>query len=421
MAAYKTGWDTRYEWRAIALLSGGFGLVGLDRFIILPLFPSMMRDLHLDYQDLGLIASVFSLAWGASALLTGRLSDKIGRRRTLIPAVIVFSLLAGGSGLATSLVGLLFIRVLMGASEGAYTPASIAAAVEASKPSRRGFNLGIQQDLYAILGLGLGPILATQLLSALPSWRWVFPIVSVPGFLLAYGMHRVLRDTQGTLETADGARADQGQGGWREVFAHRNVPLNMLGMCFMLSCLLIVTTMAPNYLTDVLHLDLAHMGFVLSSMGLGGFIGQLVLPGLSDRIGRKTVVLLCYAATFASILVLLTLGPQPWLLFATLFAVSFFTNSMICLNVGPLTSEAVPAALTATATGLVVGMGELLGGGFAPGFAGYIAQHFGLRYTFEVALIGLALGFLAACFLRETVKRTEKAAATANAMTAPSQ
>ena len=197
-------WNKRYEWRAIALLSAGFGLVGLDRFIILPLYPAMMKDLNLNYQDLGLIASAFSIAWGVSALLTGRLSDRIGRRRTLIPAVILFSVLAGGSGLATGFLGLLAIRVLMGVSEGTYTPASIAAAIEASKPARRGFNLGIQQDLYAILGLGLGPILATQLLEIVPSWRWVFPLVSLPGFVLAYAMMRTLRDTQGTLETSVG-------------------------------------------------------------------------------------------------------------------------------------------------------------------------------------------------------------------------
>jgi hypothetical protein len=36
-------WDTRYEWRAVALLSIGFGLVGLDRFMIQPVFPVMMH------------------------------------------------------------------------------------------------------------------------------------------------------------------------------------------------------------------------------------------------------------------------------------------------------------------------------------------------------------------------------------------
>ncbi|MEN0106632.1 MAG: MFS transporter, partial [Pseudomonas sp.] len=46
-------WNARYEYAAVAMLALGFGLVGLDRFIILPLFPVMMKDLNLNYQDLG--------------------------------------------------------------------------------------------------------------------------------------------------------------------------------------------------------------------------------------------------------------------------------------------------------------------------------------------------------------------------------
>jgi len=46
-------WDTSYEWKAVTLLALGFGLVGLDRWLIAPLFPAMMKDLHLTAQDVG--------------------------------------------------------------------------------------------------------------------------------------------------------------------------------------------------------------------------------------------------------------------------------------------------------------------------------------------------------------------------------
>lgn len=36
-------WDTRYEWKAVVLLAIGFGLVGIDRFMIMPLFPVPAR------------------------------------------------------------------------------------------------------------------------------------------------------------------------------------------------------------------------------------------------------------------------------------------------------------------------------------------------------------------------------------------
>jgi len=52
-----------YEWKAVALLTVGFGLVGLDRWIIAPLFPSIMRDLRLSYQDLGNIIGILGITW----------------------------------------------------------------------------------------------------------------------------------------------------------------------------------------------------------------------------------------------------------------------------------------------------------------------------------------------------------------------
>ncbi|MEM9879361.1 MAG: hypothetical protein AAF862_08800, partial [Pseudomonadota bacterium] len=71
-------WDRGYEIRAIGLLSVGFGLVGLDRFIIYPLFPVMAEDLGMTYQDLGLVTGVLSLTWGLSSVLCVNLSDRLG-------------------------------------------------------------------------------------------------------------------------------------------------------------------------------------------------------------------------------------------------------------------------------------------------------------------------------------------------------
>ena len=85
MTPEDTPWDTRYEWRAIALLTLASGLLGLDRFIVNPLFPAMMRDLSLDYQDLGNMGAVLAVTWGLCALLMGRVSDRVGRRRVIIP------------------------------------------------------------------------------------------------------------------------------------------------------------------------------------------------------------------------------------------------------------------------------------------------------------------------------------------------
>lgn len=60
--------DKVYEWKIVLLMFLGFGLVGLDRWIIGPLFPAMMKDLGLGYDDQGLIMGALPLAWGVFAI-----------------------------------------------------------------------------------------------------------------------------------------------------------------------------------------------------------------------------------------------------------------------------------------------------------------------------------------------------------------
>ncbi|WP_448119001.1 MFS transporter [Pseudomonas serbica] len=409
-------WDSAYEWKAVALLALGFGLVGLDRFIILPLFPVMMRDLNLNYQDLGNISAVLALAWGISSMFMGRLSDRIGRRKVIIPSVIMFSLLAGLSGLATGVGALLLIRAVMGVAEGAFTPTSIAATAEASHPRRLGMNIGIQQAFFPLLGLGLAPIVATQLLLIVPSWRWVFVLVSVPGFLIAWLLYRVLREPRETAATVQQLAVPGTR--WTTVLRQRNVLLNIACMFCMLTCLFVSSVMLPNYLTDYLHMGMQQMGFVISAIGFGGFFGMVVMPALSDRLGRKPVALLSCLATGLALWLMIQTGAEPVKLFLLLFATTFFNFSMICMTVGPLTSESVPPALVSTATGLVVGIGEVFGGGVAPALAGYIAQHHGIENTLYLALSGAVLGLVVALFLRETAPHRVMSKTKANAQAA---
>jgi MFS family permease len=168
-----TSRDGSYEWKAVATLSIAFGLVGLDRFVLPPLFPAMMKDLHLTYQDLGNLVGILGLVWGISAIVVGNLSDRIGRRNVLVPAVVMFSLLSALSGMATGLASLLVIRGVMGAAEGAVAPTGVAVVVEASDPKRRGMNNGVFQCAISLFGLAIGPVIATQLLQV-TSWRHVF-------------------------------------------------------------------------------------------------------------------------------------------------------------------------------------------------------------------------------------------------------
>ena len=159
-----------YEFKAVALMALGLGIVGFDRFIINPLFPIIQKDLGLNYQDLGMISAVLALTWGIASVFSGQIADRLGYKPVMVAATLIFSVLVATTGLATGLLSLVAIRAVMGLAEGAFLPASIVATVEASKPSRVGLNVGIQQMAMPLFGLGFGPILAVALLKVVPSW-----------------------------------------------------------------------------------------------------------------------------------------------------------------------------------------------------------------------------------------------------------
>jgi MFS family permease len=382
--------DTRYEAKAVSLLAAGFGLVGLDRFIINPLFPVMQKDLGLNYQDLGLISAVLALGWGIASVLCGRLSDRVGRKRVLVPAIVAFSLLVGSSGLATGLISLLLIRGLMGLAEGAFVPVSIVTTIEASAPSRIGLNVGLQQMAAPLVGSFLGPLIAIGLLGLVASWHWVFAVVALPGLLVALAMARVLRERlPATPSAAHVAPAVP----WREVMALRTVIVNTAMMCCLLTSLIVLAAFMPNYLTDHRKLGLDVMSLVLAAMGAGGCVGMVLVPALSDRLGRKPAMTAALIAALVVLWLLPTPGVDPAVLAGLLFTAAFMTTGAVAINVGPLTHGAVPPAIVTTATGIVIGVGEIIGGALAPALAGALAQRAGIAVIPWIALgaMGLAL------------------------------
>lgn len=402
--------DSAYEFKTVLLLAVGFGLVGLDRWMVAPLFPYMMRDLGLNFQQLGNLIGVLAVAWGAWAIASGPISDRIGRKKILVWTMIAFSLLSSFSGLATGFASLMLIRGIMGIAEGAFTPASVAATSEASLASRRGFNLGFQMSMFSLLGLGVAPILATQLLRVMPSWHWVFMVSAVPGLIVAALYAKILRDRPRTT-TMRANSINRPKVQWRSIFANRNVVVAIAAMLCAMSGIFVIGAMVPTYLIAVLHLNAQSMGFVASALGFGGFIGSFSLSGISDYVGRKVAAIGAFAVAAVLLLVFARTGADPVKLFALLFGISMCSIGLLSLLCGPIATEAAPAGLVASTIGLISGIGEIFGGGVAPVIAGYVAQNFGLPHVFDFALGGLALGVVVVLALVETAPRRKGALA----------
>lgn len=390
--------DKRYQWLLIGLLSANFGIVFLDRQAFSFLGTFIQPDLNLTQAQVGDIAAAFSFAWAIAGLLMGSLSDRFGRRKMiLVVATLVFSSASVLSGLATSFIALLGARMLMGIAEGGIMPITQTLIAADVAPERRGLAHGITQNVGANLFANfLGPIVVVAIALAL-GWRNAFFIVAIPGFLMALLIawlvrepHHLDRHPKPTLKGA------------MELLADRNVLVCALLSILLVAYLVVFAVFMPFYLVQHQGLDQQKMSWIMASSGLAAIAIAFIVPGLSDRIGRKPVMV---AATLLGVFIPLGAmwadGTSLWTYYL-FFAVGSAITGVFPLAMATVPSEVVKPGLTATALSITMGTSEIIGGVFAPALAGRASDAFGLAAPLWI-ITGLAVAAaLVALMLRET-------------------
>jgi MFS family permease len=166
--------------------------------------------------------------------------------------------------------------------------------------------------------------------------------------------------------------------------------------------LVVFFTFAPLYLIKVRGFDQRHMSWIMSSFGVSSMAVAFLVPGSSDRFGRKPVIL---AASLLGLVLplglLFTSGTQIVPLMACI-AVGAAQSGVFPLAMATIPSEIVGPTRTATALSLTMGVSEILGGVLAPSAAGKVADLKGLGMTLWI-LVGIVAAIIVlAALLRET-------------------
>src|SRR5271170_2657454 len=387
----------RYENTLVAILFFTWGTVFLDRMSQMYLAPYFAPEFHLSHQQIGTLASILAVTWAGSTFFFGALSDRVGRKPVLVPAVFAFSILSWMTGLAHSFHQLLLIRALMGIAEGPTWSIMTALIEESSHPSRRGRNIGLVVSAAALVGLAAAPVLTTQV-AARWGWRPAFFVAGIPGLLMGILIWKFVREPASSAT----ARSKPSLIDYFSILRYRNIWLCCLGATGFMSWLFALNVFAPLYITEVAHEPPTTAGFLLGASGLGSFFLGFLLPSLSDRVGRKPVLLMM--AALSAVVPLAFLVPVLYLYPLVLAAIVFAANTgqgIASLVMVLVPTESVPPQFRATSIGLTTLVGEIMGATGAPLLAGRLAEKHGLGLTMWLAAGGSALLFLTALFLRE--------------------
>ena len=394
-----------YENAALAILSLAFSLVFFDRMSIMFLLPYVVPELKLNNTQIGLMNSVLSLAWAISGFLLGSYADRLRKRKTvLVVTILAFSVCTILSGAVTGIVSLLVVRTVMGFSEGPVLPITQSVMAQESSPGRRGFNMGVLQNgVSSIVGAIMGPPLMVALAEAF-GWRNALFVAGLPGLLIAALVWVFLRDPDRTapMHAASGHAPTPGaQLSVRQLLGYRNVRIAMLGASALGSWTLVLMIFTPLYLVQQRGLSPQAMGGVMSAFGFAVLTGGLLVPALSDRFGRKPVMLLfCLLSVLAPLAVVYLHAPVPVLAAAAFF--SYLGVGCFPLLMATVPAETVPEGNLAGALGLIMGVAEVVGGVIAPTVAGMLGDALSPAAPLYLCAGGALLAGLACLGLTET-------------------
>ena len=391
-----------YQVLLVTLLCLNFGILFFDRNALNFLMPQIQPDLQLSYTQVGMLGSALSLTWAVAAIFVGWLSDKLRKRKIIIViSTVAFALCSVSSGLATSFLMLLGARLVMGLSEGGVMPLSHAMVAAEVEPEHRALAMGVTQNLgSSLLGSTVAPLVLVPIALAV-GWRNAFFLAAVPGLIsaLLVWLFVIERPVPPPKPRQPGDRAPI-----MEVLTERNVLVCAFMAVVLVAYLVVTWAFMPLVLVQMRGFDEGTAAWLMAALGVASAVCSFLIPWLADRFGRRPVM-----ALFTLGGVILPLGAL-WFegsiaVLAVIFFVGWMFNGTFPMFMATVPVESISAGRAATAMGLIMGLGEILGGVIAPSLAGRLSDIYGLAAVCWLLVVLAVLGGLAALGLRETAPR----------------
>jgi len=398
-AWYKTG--SPQQKKTFWACYSGWALDSFDMQMFSFLLPALTLTWGLTKAEVGVLGTVALVVTAIGGWGAGILSDRYGRARVLVLAIVWFTLFGVLAGFAQSYNQLLVARTLQGLGFGGEWAVGAALMAEVIDPKHRGKAIGFVQSGFA-LGWALAVVVATLLLAWLPkemAWRVAFWSGIIPALIVLF-IRRHVKDSS-IFERARQSRAPRASLG--SVFNRR------YARSLTLSSVLVIGLQAGCYAILVWLPSLLSQRQVATSsmivtvfiMAFGSFCGFVVTADLSDRIGRRpTLILLSVCAWIVTVSYMLL--PLNTTLAAILgFLVGFSAIGMFAA-LGPFLSELFPTNVRTTCMGFTYNVGKSVGAGSVVG-VGVLSTHIGLANAMGAfCLVAYAFAIFGILLLPET-------------------
>ena len=370
----------RHAWRELWLITVGHGLTHWYPATFYLLLPLIGNELGLSYSQIGLIMTCQYIASAVANVPGGVLVDTVGRKGLLM-AVSLFWV--GFPYLLISFTHsyamLLVCIALVGFGNALWHPTAIPTLGQ-RYPERRGLVLSLH-GMGGNVGDAIAPLVIGAALAVF-SWREVVVLNVVPGLVVALLMFTLLGTLRlgATKKThAEGQSLAQYLAGLRQLLRNRALVLLSTGSSFRTMTQSALLTFLPVYLANEMGYSPAWVGACLFALQAAGFAAAPVAGHLSDRMGRKQILMSSLLTSAAVLALMAFAGASP--LFIFLIAVLGFFLYATRPVIQAWMLDVTPKNMGGSSIGVLFGA-QAVGGALGPLFGGMIADRYGLLTTF---------------------------------------
>ena len=353
----------------------------------------MSKEFGFDSTQVGMILSSFFASYTVVTLFGGAIADKFGSRPVITTIIVLWSVFTGMTAVAWSFTSLIAIRIVFGASEGGFVPASSVAIAELYPIEKRGRAKSFLVSA-AQVGVAIGTFAVAAFIASV-GWRYAFWTYAVVGIIIAVVFWTMSKSDKRYDKTNSKIKSKQPL---RNVL---RIPLvwKLLIIQFAIGTFFFgLSSWLPSYWVQVKGLSMVEMGALTALASLVAFVFQNLSGWILDKylVGREKI-LICISLAVAGCAVFFMYTAQS--IEVALICLTVATTAIAVTSpvVFTLPLKYLPEELIGTGTG-IVNFGQQIAGMLSPTIFGYFIHIFDGSYlwVFMFVIATVAIAFVAA-------------------------